>query len=179
MCWAAGDRLAKIATRLDLLDRAAVWAKEAKEIRIGILEAAWNERLNSLVSAFGGEDIDASLLCLLELGFLKADDPRFLGTLAQVERHLIHGGFLHRYAKPDDFGPPEVAFNVCTFWYIDALAAVGRREEARALFETMLAARNSFGLLSEDMATDTRSEEHTSELQSLMRTSYAVFCLKK
>src|SRR3546814_9657428 len=129
--------------------------KEAKEIRIGILEAAWNERLNSLVSAFGGEDIDASLLCLLELGFLKADDPRFLGTLAQVERHLIHGGFLHRYAKPDDFGPPEVAFNVCTFWYIDALAAVGRREEARALFETMLAARNSFGLLSEDMATDT------------------------
>src|SRR3546814_8403469 len=67
----------------------------------------------------------------------------------------IHGGFLHRYAKPDYFGPPEVAFNVCTFWYIDALAAVGRREEARALFETMLAARNSFGLLSEDMATDT------------------------
>src|SRR3546814_18498616 len=99
MCWAAGDRLAKIATRLDLLDRAAVWAKEAKEIRIGILEAAWNERLNSLVSAFGGEDIDASLLCLLELGFLQADDPRFPGTLAQVERHLIPGRLLPRYAK--------------------------------------------------------------------------------
>src|SRR3546814_9607534 len=89
--------------------------------------------------------MDAGLLCLLEIGFLKAEDPRFLGTLAQVERHLIHGGFLHRYAKPDDFGPPEVAFNVCTFWYIDALAAV-------------------------------RSEEHTSELKSLMRISYAVFC---
>jgi GH15 family glucan-1,4-alpha-glucosidase len=68
----------------------------------------------------------------------------------------MHGGFLHRYATPDDFGAPEVAFNVCTFWYIDALAAVGRRIEARALFETMLAARNPLGLLSEDMATDTR-----------------------
>src|SRR3546814_12803449 len=87
---------------------------------------------------------------------LKAEDPRVLGSLAQVERHLIHGGFLHRYAKPDDFGPPEVAFNVCTFWSIDALAAVGRREEARALFETMLAARNSFGLLSADLRSEER-----------------------
>jgi GH15 family glucan-1,4-alpha-glucosidase len=155
MCWAACDRLAKIALRLELDERAFVWADAAKRIRTGILQRAWNDKLNSLVSTFEGEDIDASLLCLLEVGFLKADDPRFLGTLAQVERHLIHGGFLHRYAKPDDFGPPEVAFNVCTFWYIDALAAVGRREEARALFETMLAARNPLGLLSEDIATDT------------------------
>src|SRR3546814_13068997 len=104
--------------------------KEAKEIRIGILEAAWNERLNSLVSAFGGEDIDASLLCLLELGFLKADDPRFLGTLAQVERPLIHGGFLHRYAQPADFGQPEVAFNAFTF--CDRKHGVqGKREDVR------------------------------------------------
>src|SRR3546814_19099035 len=120
--------------------------KEAKEIRIGILEAAWNERLNSLVSAFGGEDIDASLLCLLELGFQKADDPRFIGTLEQVERHLIHAGFLHRYAKPDHFEPPAVAFNVCTFWYIDALAATGRREDARGLFQTILPAPNSLNM---------------------------------
>jgi len=156
MCWAACDRLAKIAIRLDLTDRALFWADAAKRIRSGILEQAWNDELNSLVSSFGGSDIDASLLCLLEVGFLKAEDPRFLGTLEQVEKHLIHGGFLHRYAKPDDFGPPEVAFNVCTFWYIDALAAVGRREEARALFEAMLTARNRLGLLSEDIATDTR-----------------------
>jgi len=156
MCWAACDRLAKIATRLELPERSTFWREAARRIREGILQRAWNEKLNSLASAFEGDDIDASLLCLLEVGFLKADDPCFLGTLAQVENHLIHGGFLHRYAKPDDFGPPEVAFNVCTFWYIDALAAVGRREEARALFETMLAARNALGLLSEDMATDSR-----------------------
>ena len=68
----------------------------------------------------------------------------------------LHDRFIHRYAAPDDFGAPEVAFNVCTFWYIDALAAVGRKAEARELFETMLAARNPLGLLSEDMANDSR-----------------------
>ena len=155
MCWAACDRLAKIATRLNMDDRVEFWAKAAKHIRTGILERAWNRDLNSLVSTFEGEDLDASLLCLLEIGFLEADDPRFVGTLEQVERHLLHGGFVHRYATPDDFGAPEVAFNVCTFWYIDALAAVGRMAEARTLFETMLEARNPLGLLSEDIVTDT------------------------
>jgi pentatricopeptide repeat protein len=58
---------------------------------------------------------------------------------------------LFRYEAPDDFGTPETSFIVCTFWYIDALVAVGRREEARELFENMLRARNSHGLLSEDL----------------------------
>ena len=101
------------------------------------------------------EGQERNIECLQEIGFLRADDSRFLGTLAQIEKHLKHDRFLHRYVAPDDFGAPEVAFNVCTFWYIDALAAVGRTEEARELFETMLAARNPLGLLSEDMATDT------------------------
>jgi len=156
MCWAACDRLSKIAGRLDLPDRRRFWAEGAARIREGILTRAWNAKLNSLVSAFEGENLDASLLCLQEIGFLPAADPRFLGTLAQIEKHLKHDRFLHRYVTPDDFGAPEVAFNVCTFWYIDALAAVGRTEEARELFEDMLAARNPLGLLSEDMATDSR-----------------------
>lgn len=155
MCWAACDRLAKIAGQLALSERQAYWAEAAKTIRAGVLERAWNSDLNSLVSTFEGSDLDASLLCLQEIGFLSADDPRFLGTLDQVEKQLKHGRFIHRYAAPDDFGAPEVAFNVCTFWYIDALAAVGRADEARALFETMLAARNPLGLLSEDLSAET------------------------
>jgi GH15 family glucan-1,4-alpha-glucosidase len=154
MCWAACDRLAKIAARLDMKERRDFWADAALRMREGILDQAWNADLNSLVSSFGGDDMDASLLCLLEIGFLKADDPRFLGTLEQVEKQLKHGHFMHRYAAPDDFGAPEVAFNVCTFWYIDALTAVGRTQEARDLFETMLASRNALGLLSEDISTD-------------------------
>ncbi len=152
MCWAACDRLAKIAAQLEMPQRQSHWAAAAESIREGILDHAWNDELGSLVSTFGGRDLDASLLCLQEIGFLPATDPRFLGTLEQIERHLKHGQFIQRYAAPDDFGSPEVAFNVCTFWYIDALAAVGRTEEARALFETMLAARNAMGLLSEDLA---------------------------
>ena len=66
-----------------------------------------------------------------------------------VERDLRRGDFVFRYTEPDDFGAPENAFLVCTFWYIDALAALGRREEARALFESLLARRNRHGLLSE------------------------------
>jgi GH15 family glucan-1,4-alpha-glucosidase len=103
------------------------------------------------VATFDGEALDASLLLLAELDFLKADDPRFAGTVAAVERELRRGEFVFRYAQPDDFGKPENAFVVCTFWYIDALAALGRREEARAHFEAALARRNALGLLSEDM----------------------------
>ncbi|NIA70237.1 glycoside hydrolase family 15 protein [Pelagibius litoralis] len=152
MCWAACDRLSKIAGQLDMPERQKHWASAAKHIRAGVLERAWNSGLNSLVSTFDGSDLDASLLCLHEIGFLPADDPRFLGTLDQVEKQLKHGRFILRYAAPDDFGSPEVTFNVCTFWYIDALAAVGRTQEARDLFEAMLAARNPMGLLSEDLS---------------------------
>ncbi|MGI9431407.1 MAG: glycoside hydrolase family 15 protein, partial [Myxococcota bacterium] len=97
----------------------------------------------------------ASLLLLNWLGFLEADDPRFAGTVAAIEKTLRRGDYLFRYHAADDFGAPEVSFNVCTFWYIDALAALGREEEARRLFENMLRQRNHVGLLSEDLAPET------------------------
>jgi GH15 family glucan-1,4-alpha-glucosidase len=62
---------------------------------------------------------------------------------------------MFRYIAPDDFGAPETSFNICTFWYIDALAATGREKRARATFENMLAQRTSLGLLSEDIAPKT------------------------
>ena len=89
------------------------------------------------------------------VGFLPADDPRFLGTLEAVEKELRRGPYLFRYDAPDDFGAPSAAFNICTFWYIHALAAVGRRDEARALFENMLFRTNHLGLLSEDLDLET------------------------
>jgi GH15 family glucan-1,4-alpha-glucosidase len=151
MCWAACRRLAKIAHRLGLAERQAHWWSEADRLREAIVEQAWNPQLNSFVACFGGEDIDASLLLLQEVGFLSASDPRFLGTLELVEKRLRRGNHLLRYDTADDFGLPHTSFIVCTFWYIDALAVVGRREEARELFEQILAARNHVGLLSEDL----------------------------
>jgi len=157
MCWAACDRLAKIAGQLDQRERQRVWRREADRLRAAILERAWNARRGSFVHQFGGEEVDATLLLLQELGFVAADDPRFAGTVAAVEQDLRRGPYLFRYAAPDDFGVPDTAFNICTFWYIDALAALGRRDEARELFENMLARRNRLGLLSEDL--DPRSGE--------------------
>ena len=151
MCWAACDRLAKIALHLGLPEHNAHWRRTADEIRQVILERAWRPEQNSFVESFEGQDLDASLLLMHELGFLAADDPRFVGTVAAVEQRLRRGPYMMRYDMTDDFGEPEMSFTVCTFWYIDALAAIGRRDEARELFENILARRNHLGLLSEDI----------------------------
>mgnify|MGYP005806122863 CR=1 FL=1 len=151
MCWVACDRLAKIARRLGIAEATGRWRQKADAIHAVICERAWSEKRGSFVATFEGDALDASLLLLVELGFLQASDPRFAATVAAVERDLRRGDVIFRYTQADDFGEPENAFLVCTFWYIDALAALGRRDEARALFEAMLARRNRLGLLSEDV----------------------------
>ncbi len=155
MCWAACDRLARIAARLDLDDRSAHWRQHADAMHEEICAQAWNPELNSFVESFGGRDLDASLLLLQQLGFVDAEDPRFSGTVAAVERYLKHGDLIMRYTTEDDFGVPETAFTICSFWYIDALHALGRVEEARELFEHLLGYCNPHGLLSEDVDTRT------------------------
>jgi GH15 family glucan-1,4-alpha-glucosidase len=151
MCWAACDRLAKIADVLGQLDRAEYWRVAAHQIREETLERAWNAEQNTFTESLGGSEVDASLLLLAELGFVKASDPRFLGTVAAIEKELLHGQNIFRYAVPDDFGMPTTAFNICTFWYIDALSMIGRRDEARVMFDELLSRRNHVGLLSEDV----------------------------
>jgi GH15 family glucan-1,4-alpha-glucosidase len=150
MCWAACDRLAKIAAHLKRTDDTLRWHARAEEIRAAIEREAWNESIGSYAESFGGSDVEAGLLLMAEVGYVAADHPRFLGTVAAIEKRLRRGAHLFRYAMPDDFGLPETAFNVCTFWYIDVLTRLGRTEEARKLFEGVLACRNHLGLLSED-----------------------------
>jgi GH15 family glucan-1,4-alpha-glucosidase len=155
MCWVACDRLAKIAARIGLADRSAYWRSRADAIHTAICDRTWNPRRGSFVSTFDGDNLDASLLLLHELDFLRADDPRFAATVQAVERELRRGDLIFRYREPDDFGAPNNAFVVCTFWYIDALAALGRTDEARALFEKMLTRCNRHGLLSEHIDPNT------------------------
>ncbi|WP_149195525.1 glycoside hydrolase family 15 protein [Luteimonas suaedae] len=152
MCWAACDRLAKIAAQLGLEDRNAYWRGRADTIRERVLTESWNSELNHFTDTFGGHRIDASLLLLSDIGFIDADDPRFVATVEAIGRDLKRGDGLFRYIAPDDFGSPETSFTICTFWYIDALAAIGRHDEARELFERILARRNPLGLLSEDLS---------------------------
>lgn len=151
LCWAACDRLALIARHLGQEARHDYWQAHAARIRDGILAQAWNAQLKCFTARFGGAEVDASLLLMPSLGFINARDPRFLGTLERIEQELRRGPYLFRYAGEDDFGAPSTAFTVCTFWYIEALADVGRIEEARALFEHMLSLRNRVGLYSEDL----------------------------
>lgn len=149
MCWAGCDRLARISEHLGEEDKAAYWREEADRMHGVLSEEAWSAEKESFVATFGGDTLDASLLLMFELGFLPADHPKMLGTLAAVERELVRDGFVYRYTEADDFGEPENAFLVCAFWLVDALAAVGRTEEARGLFERLLDARNELGLMAE------------------------------
>jgi GH15 family glucan-1,4-alpha-glucosidase len=151
MCWAACDRLANAAHKLGLGDRRDFWQDRADRIRQRIEQAAWREDSRRMSSTFAGDDLDASLLQLLELKFLKPDDPRFTDTLAAVEAGLRRGSYMLRYATQDDFGLPQSAFNFCTFWLIEALHFTGRESDARALFEEMLGRCTAAGLLSEDI----------------------------
>ncbi|MEQ8328759.1 MAG: glycoside hydrolase family 15 protein [Parvibaculum sp.] len=150
MCWAACDRLAHIAEHLGLVERSRYWRGKADQIHATICKCAWNEEMGAFTESFGGDQLDAGLLLMAEVNFLQPDDPRFRSTLLAVEKALRRGHHMFRYATADDFGTPRNAFNICTFWYIDALTRVGRTEEAREIFESILACRNSLGLLSED-----------------------------
>ena len=155
MCWAACDRLARIAHHLKLDESADVWLRRATELRDKILTRAWNEEIGAFTSYFGGREMDASLLQLAEVGIVDGDDPRFIATVENVERALRRGHYLFRYALPDDFGLPSTAFNICTFWYIDAVNRIGQKKHAREILEHMLSRRNHVGLLSEDMDVKT------------------------
>jgi GH15 family glucan-1,4-alpha-glucosidase len=151
MCWAACDRLARIAARLNLPERAQEWTAAADTIRTFITTNCWNEQRGSYIGSVGGTEIDASLLLLAELNFTTPDDPRFVSTVRVIERELKRGDYVFRYIEKDDFGTPQNAFVVCTFWLIGALAATGRVEAARDWFEKLLTLRNRHGLLAEHL----------------------------
>jgi len=157
MSWAACDRLANVAAHLGKAGREAVWRERAAEIRRKIEENAWvaNGEGGHYGASFESDYLDASLLQMVELRFLKPEDARFQSTFAAVEKALRRGEHMLRYAAEDDFGTPETAFNICTFWLIEALHLAGRDDEARELFCTMLGHRTRSGLLSEDMDFET------------------------
>jgi hypothetical protein len=150
--WAGCDRLGRIARRVGDVIASREWSARASHMREEILKGAWSEERQSFTSAFGNRDLDATALLLPELGLLPATDPRFLKTLERIEQELRTGDLLFRYKHADDFGRPENAFTVCAFWYVNALAAVGRIEEARERFSRLLERRNPLGLLSEDIS---------------------------
>ncbi len=168
MCWAGCSRLAAIGSHLGLHDRAAKWSAVADNIQTTLLERAWSEKRGAFTAAFDSEALDASVLLLPEIGLIEPDDPRYARTVPAVERELMRGQHMMRYAGQDDFGMPEAAFLTCRFWLIDAWWWLGRREEARELFDDALRHRNRYGLLAEDI------HSHTGELWGNFPQTYSM-----
>jgi GH15 family glucan-1,4-alpha-glucosidase len=155
MCWAGVSRTAAIAARLGFEDRAAHWNGLTASIGEELLKRVWNDKRQAFTAAEGTDDMDASVLLLPELGLIDAGDPRFASTVAAIEKDLVRGRHVMRYAAEDDFGLPETEFLVCRFWLIDALALLGRKEEARERYTDALGLRNHYGLLAEDIHPQT------------------------
>src|SRR6201996_6406704 len=135
MCWAGCQRLSAIARRIGLDERAKYWDTVARPIHTALLERAWNEKRGAFTASFGSDDLDASVLLLPDLGVIEPDDPRFASTVLAMERELLRETHVLRYASADDFGLPVTAFLICRFWLIDAWWSLGRRDDARDLFQ--------------------------------------------
>ena len=120
--------------------RAKYWNAIAEPMHAELLDAPGTQKRGAFTAAFGSDDLDASVLLLADLGVVEVDDPRFVSTVAAMERELVREKHVMRYASADDFGMPVTAFLICRFWLIDALWSLGRREAARDLFTDALAA---------------------------------------
>ena len=154
MAWVAFDRAACMQPR-NARDRVGVcrWRAIADEIHREVCENGFDAELNSFVQSYGSTQIDASLLQLALVGFLPPDDPRIIGTIEAVEKHLMWEGLVKRYhtSHVDDGLPPgEGVFLACSFWLVDNLALIGREDDARALLTRLAKLGNDAGLFSEE-----------------------------
>ena len=153
MAWVALDRAIRSAEEFALTAPLERWRALRAQIHAEVCRCGFDAGKASFVQSFGGTALDASLLLLPAVGFLPADDARVCGTVAAIERDLLVDGLVRRYdsaAGTDGLPPGEGAFLACSFWLADADAMQGRRAEANALFERLLALRNDLGLLAEE-----------------------------
>jgi GH15 family glucan-1,4-alpha-glucosidase len=153
MAWVALDRAVKAIERFGEEGPLQRWRAARDAIRDSVLRDGFDAERNTFTQYYGSREVDASLLMLPLVGFLQANDPRMLGTVAAIERDLLSDGFLRRYRTQeaiDGLPPGEGVFLLCTFWLADNYALQGRRDDALRLFERLLALRNDLGLLSEE-----------------------------
>ena len=156
MAWVAFDRGVKAVEEFGHDGPAERWRACRDEIHAEVLERGFDDELDSFVQAYDSKLLDASLLMIPLVGFLPPEDPRVAGTLEAVRRELLRDGLVQRYSHdPDAAGvdglpPGEGAFFLCSFWFVDNLALLGRVEEAFEMFERLLSLRNDLGLLSEE-----------------------------
>jgi GH15 family glucan-1,4-alpha-glucosidase len=153
MVWVALDRAIRTAEQADDLCPLQRWIALRDEVHTEICRRGFNAEMNSFVRAYGSTELDAALLLLPLVGFLPPDDPRIIGTVDAIQHHLTWKGFVLRYDTTDStdgLPPGEGVFLACSFWLADNLILQGKIDEARALFERLVALCNDVGLLSEE-----------------------------
>jgi glucoamylase len=153
MAWVSLDRMIRDAQAHHMSGDVAQWRALRTQIHDEIMTRGFDSERNTFVQSYDAPELDASLLLLPTVGFIKANDPRMLGTVAAIERELLEDGFVQRYQTAsgvDGLPPGEGAFLACTFWLADCYAQQGRRDEARSTFERLLDLRNDVGLLAEE-----------------------------
>lgn len=156
MCWAAADRMHHIAAH-HAPGLVTEFRDAAAAIKAEVMAQAVDPARSSLVADYGGKEVDAALLQAVTLGLVRGDDPHAAGTVAAVRADLETRGLLRRYRIDDGFGTPEVAFILCTFWCVEALARLGKVSEGRAMLEHLLATIDGpLGLIAEDVNATTR-----------------------
>ncbi len=151
LSWVAMDRAVKIAQLFQKQAYIEVWTKMRQKIKRDILAKGWSEKIQAFTQSYGDEQLDAANLLMEYYGFIDPADPRFVSTVLKTQEKLCRDGLMYRYINEDDFGKPSSAFTCCTFWMIRSLIAIGRRDEAVAMFEEILQYRNHVGLFSEDI----------------------------
>jgi GH15 family glucan-1,4-alpha-glucosidase len=155
MAWVAFDRAVKTAEHVGLDGPVDKWRRIRDEIHAEVCERGFDKQRNTFTQSYGRPELDASLLMISLVGFLKCDDPRVAGTVRAVEEDLLKDGFLLRYKtdpqhSPDGLPPGEGVFLPCSFWLADTYIQLGRRDEAVRLFERLCGLANDVGLLSEE-----------------------------
>ena len=159
MCWVALDRALRLSDAGHIPSRhAATWRREMLAIREFIETRCWSERLGSYSRHAGGEELDASLLLGILLGYEGQDSGRLAATVTALRRDLGRGPLISRYSGDDGLRGAEGAFLCCSFWLADALARIGRLEEATELMAQLIALANDVGLYAEEI------DSHTTDL---------------
>ncbi len=156
MNWVAIDRAVKIAKFVNKTQYVKEWTQMAEDIKVDILKNGWNEKLQAFTMYYGSDIYDASNLLMFHYGFLPSTDPRMISTVKEYYKHLVKNNFTFRYVAEDEFGAPENAFIVCTFWMINALYLIGEEQKAREMFDNIRSCANHLKLFSEDVEISTR-----------------------